>query len=294
MKSLTVSVWPGCNNACVMCTNAPAMRRMSRWPFSLYKLMENLEDKKAASVVITGGEPTLNNYLLRFIKWLRDSRGARHITLLTNGRKFSSAAYARRFLSVAPKAHLAVSLPAGVPALHDAVTRVKGSFMETSRGLRNIAALKSPEQALEARIVLTARNAAKAGATVKWLLANIPGLDFVTLVYPEYEGAMQASPELAITYGQCLPALEAAALAAKDFDGLRFYHFPHCVLPRALRRFALRSLSSEELHRGAACAKCAASKDCGGVPLAALPGNPDFKFRAIACADGAGRRDGTR
>ncbi len=273
----TVPVWPGCNNNCVMCTNERSLRRMSRWPFSLYKLKEHLRGVKADAFLLSGGEPTLNNYLVPFVVWLQQKYRGSQLTLLTNGRKFASGAYAQRFLRAAPTAHLAVSLPAATPALHDAVTRVPGSFMETARGLANIAALKSAQQRLEVRIVLTRLNVSGVGATVKWLLKNIPGIAQITLIYPEYEGAMAANAAgTGLSYGECAHALAAAARAAKNFDGLRLYHFALCALDNELRPLARRSLGDAEMRRGPGCEKCKLLEDCGGVPVFALSGNPGF------------------
>ncbi len=122
-----------CNNNCIHCYNN---RRNSEelgteeWK----KVLDILWDLGIPHVVFTGGEPTLRDDLVELIRHA-ESNG--QITgLNTNGRKLADAKYLASLVS-AGLDHVQITIESYDARRHDAITRVKGSYQETLRGINN-------------------------------------------------------------------------------------------------------------------------------------------------------------
>ena len=123
-----------CNNNCIHCYNN---RRNSEelgteeWK----KVLDILWDLGIPHVVFTGGEPTLRDDLVELIRHA-ESNG--QITgLNTNGRKLADAKYLASLIS-AGLDHVQITIESYDARRHDAITRVKGSYQETVKGIRNV------------------------------------------------------------------------------------------------------------------------------------------------------------
>jgi len=91
-------------------------------------------------VMFTSGEPTLHPLLPRYIRMAKDA-GMEVIGLITNGRMLSYLPYAR-LLCKAGLNHVLVSIHGPNAKIHDALTRTRGAFEQTTKGLANLAILK--------------------------------------------------------------------------------------------------------------------------------------------------------
>jgi wyosine [tRNA(Phe)-imidazoG37] synthetase (radical SAM superfamily) len=96
----------------------------------------------ATLLTISGGEPTVRHDLPLLIQVAREL-GYTGVHIQTNGRALGSEHYCRKLLDAGATKFI-VSLHGHTPTLHDRLTQAKGSFAQTSRGIRNLAQLASP------------------------------------------------------------------------------------------------------------------------------------------------------
>jgi len=131
-----------CNNNCSFCMEDNREKRYevngAITPDDVRAMLEGHAGR--AEVMFTSGEPTLNPNFLRYVKWSREL-GYRTIGVITNGRLFSNAEFARRALKLGLN-HAVVSIHGGNAALHDRQVRAPGAFAETLQGIRNLSELK--------------------------------------------------------------------------------------------------------------------------------------------------------
>ncbi len=296
---MDINVWPRCDNRCIMCTNPVHLRSMPLRPFTFPMLVNAIESANAANspvrnrkftdvFVLTGGEPALNPELPALLKWISMRHARPRAVMLTNGRAFSSRAFAGKCLACGPGMELAVSLHGDTAALHDLVTGVKGSFRETVAGLKNIFALKGRGQLLEIRIVVHRINKGRIGKILDFVRRNFSGVDRLTVIFPEFEGyALVNYRRLALKYEDCTDILKDLAKALRSrsmFKEVCLYHFPLCRIPRRLRPLARRTLPDEELVTLAACRRCGQKGACPGVPKSyvEVAGPKGFGLKKIA------------
>ena len=111
-----------------------------------------------------GAEPTLHGSFFALLQ-AAAKRGL-EITLATNARVFSSAAYTRRVAALAPPHQLVVrtSILGATAEVHDAISRAPGSSDQMLKGVRNLV-----DEGYEVRfnLVLTRENVHQAADTAR-------------------------------------------------------------------------------------------------------------------------------
>ncbi len=126
-----------CNNRCTFCVQGDKREHIpDRTTDELRALLE-ARAGTVSGVVFTGGEVTLRSDLVELVRYAR-GLGYRSIQIQTNGRRLSYRPYVRA-LREAGATEIAAALHGSGPAIHDALTRARGSFLQTSKGLRNSA-----------------------------------------------------------------------------------------------------------------------------------------------------------
>jgi len=143
-----------CNNNCVFCLDTGS-RDGSVVPFdTLAADFRRGRADGATRLILSGGEATLHPDFIPLVRFA-SSLGFRRIQVVTNGRMF---AY-RDFLDCAIDAGLqetTFSMHGHTPELHDAQTRVPGSFLQALAGLS--AALQSRRLIVNVDIVINKFN----------------------------------------------------------------------------------------------------------------------------------------
>jgi MoaA/NifB/PqqE/SkfB family radical SAM enzyme len=99
--------------------------------------IRSLKENKGDNVVLYGGEPTLRKDLLEIIDAAKNNN-YRRIKLITNGRAFSDAQFSYQVVT-AGCCLFEMKLWGSNPQLHDYLTGTTGSFLETIKGLENLA-----------------------------------------------------------------------------------------------------------------------------------------------------------
>jgi len=146
IRRIDLQVGYSCNNNCIHCFNLDIIRDLKAKRKPLDKTTEKIKEilRKARNngvkeVVFTGGEPTIRKdffELLAYAKELEFRTG-----LQTNGRTFSDTEFARKTLELDKNMGITIPLHHVDKKIHDAITRVKGSWKQTVRGIKNLVKL---------------------------------------------------------------------------------------------------------------------------------------------------------
>ena len=126
-----------CNNNCIFCMEDRRIRE--RPQFSYEEIMEKISSirpEKIQNILFTGNEPTLNPNLNLFIQYAKE-QGFKNICLVTNGRMLSQRNYLESLIKSGLN-QVNLSLHGSNANIHDAITRVPGSFRQALRGIKNI------------------------------------------------------------------------------------------------------------------------------------------------------------
>ncbi|MEW6606435.1 MAG: radical SAM protein [bacterium] len=127
-----------CNNNCIMCINS--QRRQSP-ELSLDKIKQSLTKfknghKDTLFLIITGGEPTINKHLIKYIELARKN-GFKYIEVQTNARNLADKKYTKELTNAGANVFF-ISIHGHNSYTHELVTRRKGSFIETLKGIENL------------------------------------------------------------------------------------------------------------------------------------------------------------
>ncbi|APR79801.1 Heme d1 biosynthesis protein NirJ [Minicystis rosea] len=125
-----------CNQDCGLCWQDRDWGRFDA--AQVITWIEDLHAAGARELIISGGEPTLDPELERYIRHAR-ALGFHAVTLETNAVQIAKPGVADK-LREAGLAGAFVSLHAGDAAVSDAVTRAPGTFVRTVKGVQNLLA----------------------------------------------------------------------------------------------------------------------------------------------------------
>lgn len=263
-----VPVWPGCDEACVFCSNPEGAFRRPSAEHSLPVLVRRLAYFKAGlerfhkfndaqdSVTLTGGEPTLHPRFFPLLSAVRRQFPGRLVRLLTHGRGLEDESFAAR-----------LSAAAGSP--FEACINVAGPRRGLEKGLKgaaNLLRLRRPGQRVVVRLVLTRPLVASLSETAALLAERLPGLDGLAVIFPEFEGRAERSADVTgLRMRACALALESAAPALGRAAPWELYHFPLCVLPESLRPRARATLDPVKVVHALGCRACPDLGRCVGI-----------------------------
>jgi MoaA/NifB/PqqE/SkfB family radical SAM enzyme len=138
-RELVICMEFRCNSNCSICMIKDLKNRLKPISFNGFKKIvdENAENGKYDSLVISGGEVTLNEKLPEFAEYAKKSGNFRNIQIQTNGIKLKSYDYCRK-LAGSGVNEFFVSIYGPDAETHESITRTPGSFGETMKGLENL------------------------------------------------------------------------------------------------------------------------------------------------------------
>ncbi len=136
---LHVPTGHSCNNRCVFCIERS---RGAQSRFGMAEIEDQLDRMlpRTKEVIFTAGEPTLNPLLAPSAAAARE-RGYEVIGVVTNGRRLRDEKLCTDLLEAGIN-DIRVALVGPRAEVHDSITRRKGSFVQTVKGLQNLAALR--------------------------------------------------------------------------------------------------------------------------------------------------------
>ncbi|HDD69318.1 MAG TPA: radical SAM protein [Candidatus Korarchaeota archaeon] len=130
-----------CQNRCVFCY-AGSPRVTNELSTNQFKkvIWKIFYEAKCPTLSFTGGEPTLREdlpELIEYAKSLGDGRRRMRVNLITNGIRCARESYVNELVRAGLDS-AQVSLEAGSPEIHDAITGNPGSFSKTVEGVMRL------------------------------------------------------------------------------------------------------------------------------------------------------------
>lgn len=170
MKILDLKLTYSCNNDCKYCCQDRSLRKLQT-NFSVEKVNEIFEKEnnygEIEKVVLTGGEPTLNDNLEDIVKLISHYQ-IKNIQLQTNGRRLRDREYLNRLLECGVNG-FGISLHGSSAEMHEAFTNTAGSYADVIEALE---LLKEKQCRVSLNCVLTRHNVNYLNEIVRFIEEN--------------------------------------------------------------------------------------------------------------------------
>jgi MoaA/NifB/PqqE/SkfB family radical SAM enzyme len=153
MKRADIKVSFSCNNHCLFCVQGKKREEIKDKTYQEIKREMRQAIKDCQSIVLTGGEPTIRPDFLEIVMYAK-KLGFGTIQIQTNGRMFAYREFCEKTIKAGAN-QFSPALHGHIAELHDYLTAAKGSFEQTTRGIRN---LKKLGQQVVANTVVTKSN----------------------------------------------------------------------------------------------------------------------------------------
>lgn len=261
----TILLTEQCNHYCLMCSQPPK-RVDDSWLLGEAIALLDLIPKETVRLGFSGGEPTLyGDALISLLDHAKRTLPRTAVDLLSNGRAFCDASYARKYAHVAhPDLTIGVPIYSDDPVTHDYVVQSRGAFDETIRGILN---LKELGQKVEIRIVIHRETIDRLVATCEYIGRNLLFVDHVALMGLEITGFTRANLDRLwidpFDYKDHLS--EAVDLLNAYGVPTSIYNHQLCTINRDAEGNYRKSISDWKNEYLPQCAKCARLTECGGL-----------------------------
>lgn len=245
-----------------------------------YALVEARTIPTLASVVFSGGEPTLRPDLLGLIDYAA-GLGYQEIGLQTNGHKLVALDYTEK-LATAGVTNALISLHGARAVTHDRITAHPGSFEKVCRGL---ALVSQKMTSVEVNYVVCKQNIGEAVEIVDLVDRLAPGAA-LRYSFPIIEGAAYDNIDTVVpdmsSYVHCVVAarLRGERLGIKISSA----NVPPCIseatgtpptylISQRRSMLGVSAFYTTETNRGerlaklSVCRECAWFSDCGGIQI---------------------------
>lgn len=253
-----------CDNFCIMCSQPPK-NVDDAWRVNDALDIIDLLDDEPRTLGISGGEPTtLGADFLKILTHCHQKLPQTQLHILTNGKNLSNRELIDEIQQIGHERVLwGVPLYGAMARDHDYHVQSRGAFNQTINGLYH---LKTIEQSIELRIVLTKDVLRNIEALCEFIVRNLSFVSFVALMGIELTGfAKQNYATVYSPIAEHLPALSSAMNTLK-MNNVQYclYNIPHCHLPLSLRDFAAQSISDWKNGFPQGCDDCASKAVCCG------------------------------
>lgn len=267
VEEVLIRINYNCNQRCLFCWVEPGYENISEQKVKSY--IEQLRRYEIGTVCITGGEPTLNPNLIKYIKMLKTGN-IRQVCLQTNAillhREEKAAALTRAGLDFA-----LVSLHSHCPEISDMLTGLPGSFSKTVEGISNLG--KNGVLVLISHVI-NSFNSKDLPEFVEFAASSLERTPIVfSTAAPIYGAMMDRSiiPRLSEIKGPLTDALDLCYELRVPFSGLpAMCGVPLCLFDGNHRYYPDAKLlgpreDSPDMIKTAACSGCGMSGCCLGL-----------------------------
>lgn len=262
----TLFVTEQCNNHCLMCCQPP--KTVSDIDVLYTQNINRIKSapKDLPVIGITGGEPTLlENRLTELVRIIRTELPNTDIQILSNGRKFRDASYAKELVEAGgDKLFLGIPIHSDYAKDHDLIAGAKHAYVETILGLYNLA---MESACIELRVIVNKLNYTRLPHIANFIHKNLPFVSWTAFIGMERTG-------LADTHANHIwfepkdyvkQLCEAVQILAGFHHDAVIYNIPLCLLPAGVHHFAKKSISDWKNSFSKLCDNCAAKKSCCGL-----------------------------
>ncbi|MFH1235064.1 MAG: radical SAM protein [Candidatus Diapherotrites archaeon] len=220
-----------CNNDCVFCSidSIKPKGGLKKTKPEILRLIDKAAEADSSMMEFTGGEPTIRSDLPELIAYA--SKKCRKIWIDTNGRRLKDKAFLKKMVLSGANI-FGVTLLGTTAKIHDSLTRKKGSFSDTVKGLKNISSLKKKHSI---RLVLEFILAKQNMRELKKLdsFAKKFKADSIIIIHVKPMGrAKKNFLELHPPYSESCREIEKAVFSVP----FSIFNIPPCVLGRDKRK----------------------------------------------------------
>ncbi|MFC1517781.1 radical SAM protein [Candidatus Margulisiibacteriota bacterium] len=144
-----------CNNNCLFCSQGEKGVSTNERDLSLKEVKATAKkiSGNCEGIIITGGEPTLRDYLPELLIYLKKLK-FKKIQLQSNGRRFAYEDYCKQIVDTGVT-EFSIALNSHLAEHHDQLSTVQNSFKQTLGGIRN---LKKHKAFVTANAIITKIN----------------------------------------------------------------------------------------------------------------------------------------
>ena len=265
-----------CNNRCLMCAQPPLNRDDIDFFFERnIRLIDNAPNG-LTDIGITGGEPTLlQEKLVHLIKYIELRYPDSLIHILTNGRAFSDIQYTRMFVEFS-NLLFGIPLHSDFSIEHDAITQVKDSYIETMKGLYNLANIGAD---IELRVVINKMNYRRLPQLSEFIWRNLPVVASISFMGLEDTGySIKNHNKIWIDPIDYLVEIEKAVINLAEWNlDVSIFNIPLCLLKPSLYKFAKKSISDWKVTYIDTCSTCSKKNECCGLFSTSKMQSPNIK-----------------
>jgi mycofactocin biosynthetic radical S-adenosylmethionine protein MftC len=126
-----------CNHLCSFCYNSPTGAKEMTTP-QVFETLKKISEFGVLYLTLSGGEPLCHKDFFKIAEEGR--RLGMALRIYSNGYLMADEEVARKIKALNPM-EVEISLHGSRPETHEALTKIKGSFDKTIRGIRNLRAL---------------------------------------------------------------------------------------------------------------------------------------------------------
>ena len=230
------------------------------------RVLKLAEPENTKQIGITGGEPTLaKKQLFCILEYCRDNYPDATISLLSNGKKFSSFEFTKQIAEINhPNLIFCISLCSDTDTEHDRLVGAKGSFYETIAGLHNLALFK---QKIELRTVIHRLNYKRLPQLSEFYYRNFPFVIHIALMGMEVTGlCLENIDELWIDPFEYRDILREAIIQNnRRLMNVSIYNIPLCLIDKDVWSFSRQSISPWKNVYLPICDSCGVKDNCCGI-----------------------------
>lgn len=263
----TLFITNKCNSNCIMCPVSDPVRKNSEIETAdtLLKIAGQIPCD-TGHITITGGEPfMMKTDIFRLFDYLRRNLNQTEYLLLTNGRILADREYFTQFeASVPDKMLVGVPLHGYDAETHDRITRARGSFEQTMKGLKN---LLSAHIKVEIRIVVSRLNLDFMDQIADFIARELKGVYTVKFMGLEMLGnARHNFSQVWVDYKESFPYMKEAVkkLVLQGFD-VGIYNYPLCCVEKGYWPICEKSITDYKIRYLPQCDNCTKKDACGGM-----------------------------
>lgn len=222
-KTLVIYIGRECNNNCLICSVENRINQQCSCSEIINDIKQGAIEGFSA-IEFTGGEPTINKNLIKYIKAAKKS-GYSVIALSSNGRMFSQNKFCDQ-VAESGLNRVTFSLHGSRKQIHDAITRAPCSFYETMKGIKNLQ--KNNNIYINVSTVLNKINIKDLINLAKLLKKNkIKHWNILDLI-PEGQAEKNYSI-LKVDYNLLTDQFGKLNNIFKKFEQINFFDFPFCI-----------------------------------------------------------------
>lgn len=216
-----------CNNNCLICTRAHMDLKEMKFE-EVKEFLANLKSNGFNYIILTGGEPTFRDDLLEIIH-LSKKLGFKKLQIQTNGRRFSDIEFTKNIISGNEEfIDIFLSIHGHNSELHEKITRVDGSFNETTLGIRNIIKFNG---LVRTNTVISKLNYEFLYDIAKYLLSLKLNIIQFSFIHPNGEALKNFSLTIP-NINDVIPYVKKALDIQKSTNGIKIFveAIPFCLL----------------------------------------------------------------